>query len=557
MDLIPTKEGDPKMPNIASIIRDHVALSIRCVDRLYVNGYLPKLQTSGQLAYFMTEHLGKPIPSPALMRPLHERFTGAVEGLVRREAIPMVRFHRGQRKDSVAHEHRQHFADAQGVVFVGVAQERMRSFKAHRRGTASGSVTFDFSRQSVFINHYYFYFQDLDWGPGFLKIGSYAPYPVKLCLNGHEWAKQQLRREGIGFESLDNGFLSCADPERLQAICDRLGSADIQACFDRWSRRVPWPLSPELRAAGYEHRLTIWQMETSLTQVFDRPVYGRQFFEEVVREHLDLGRPDRVSALFPQRLTKRTPVPPHGYKTRVFVAGVEPSLHVDFKRSHVKQYFKEQRALRTETTINDPRDVGTTKALENLPYLRSVGEAINQRLLDAETLSQDCLLTDSGFERLQRPVVKEGQRCPALRFGDRRVMALLQAVCGFTHLPAGFRHRELRPRVAALLGNPDYSANQMTYDLRRLRRRGIIARITGTHRYVLTTFGLKAALFCSKLYLRILRPAWGAIEAPLRTAPRRLRQAFDRLTRELDRLVRQAKLKNLTQTSRNYAMGDA
>lgn len=545
------------MPNVASIIRDHVVLSIRCVDRLYVNGYLPKLQDSGQLAYFMTHHLDAPIPSPALLTPIRERLVGGIRRFAEREDIPLVRFERGERKDDTAARHRKSFGRAEGVVFVGSAQERMRSFKGRKRRTASGSVIFDFSRQPVYVSHYYFYFQDPEWGPGFLKLGSYAPYPVKLCLNGHEWAKQQLRQEGIGFESLDNGFLACDDPERLQAICDRLGPVDVQACFDRWSRRVPWPLSEGHRAAGYEHRLTLWQLETSLTQVFERPVYGRQFFDEVIREHLDLGRPNRVGALFPQRLTKRTPPPPHGYKTRVFVAGVDPSLHVDFKRSHVKQYFKEQRALRTETTINDPRDVHATKALHNLPYLRRVGESVNQRLLDAETLSHDCLLSESSFEKLQRPSVQDGHRCPALRFGDRRVLALFQALCAFAHLPAGFRHRDLRPRVAALLDDPDYHANQMTYDLRRLRRRGLIARIEGTHLYVITTYGLKVALFCSKLYLRVLRPAWTAIEATVCSTPHRLRQAFQRLTREVDRIVQAAHIKNLTRPSRLTATGDS
>jgi hypothetical protein len=165
------------------------------------------------------------------------------------------------------------------------------------------------------------------------RIASYLPYPVKLCLNGHEWVKQQLRRERIGFESLDNGFFTCDDPERLQAICDRLGAKDIQACFDRWSRRLPWPLTEEDRAAGYEHRLAIWQLETSLTQVFDQPVHGRQFFEEVLREHLDLGRPDRIALLFPRRLTKKTPPPPYGYRTRILTRDVTPTLRVDYKRS--------------------------------------------------------------------------------------------------------------------------------------------------------------------------------------------------------------------------------
>ena len=157
--------------------------------------------------------------------------------------------------------------------------------------------------------------------------------------------KQQLRRADVAFDSLDNGFLACADPTRLQAICDPLGPADVQAFFDRWTARLPSPLTAADRAAGYTHRLALQQVEVSLTQVFARPVQGRHFFEAVIRENLDLGRPDRVGLLFPLRLTKATPPPAWGYRTRVITDGVEPSLHVEYKSSHVKQYFKEQRAL--------------------------------------------------------------------------------------------------------------------------------------------------------------------------------------------------------------------
>ena len=188
------------------------------------------------------------------------------------------------------------------------------------------------------VNHYYFYVQDREWGPAFLKVGSYLPYPARLYLNGHEWAKRQLERAGIAFTALDNGFRWCADPDRLQQVCDALGPADVQAFFDRWVERLPWPLDPATRAAGYRHRLSLWQVEVSLTQGFDEPSWGRRLVERIIRENLDLGRPDRVSLLFPTRLTRATPPPPGGYRTRVLTRGVQPSLHVEFKHSHVKQY---------------------------------------------------------------------------------------------------------------------------------------------------------------------------------------------------------------------------
>jgi hypothetical protein len=205
--------------------------------------------------------------------------------------------------------------------------------------------------------------------------------------------------------------------------------------------------------------------------------------------------------------------------------------------------------LRTETTINNPYDFGVKKGLTNLAYLRRLGDSINRRLLEVEALSHHCLLSETAFERLQRPTLEDGHRTPALRFGDRRVMALLQALCHLTHVPAGFRNRTLRSEVATLLGDPHYGSGQMTYDLRRLRRKGLIARIAATHRYVLTTYGLKVALFFSKLYLRVLRPGWARIEESSRTAPRRLLQALQRVQTEIDRLVQAAHLQNLTQTS--------
>jgi hypothetical protein len=540
----PEQEAPLMTANIASILQDEVSLSMRCLDRLYVNGYVPTLQTSGQLVRFLRDHLGNLIPSPALFPPLHDRFTGAVAAFARREGVPVVHFERGQRKDDVASQLRAERPTTDGVVFIGVAQEKMASFKAQKRSSPHGGVQFDFSRQPVAVNHYYFYLHDRDWGPAFVKIGTYLPYPVKLCLNGHEWAKQRLREAGLAFESLDNGFLSCADPDRLQRLCDRLGPAEVQQFFDRWVARLPWPLTPRDRAAGYQHRLSLWQVEVSLTQVFTRPVHGRHFFEAVIRENLDLGRPDRVSLLFPTRRTCRTPAPAQGYRTRVLTAGVAPSLHVEYKHSHVKQYFKEERALRTETTINDPTDFAVRKGLASLDQLRTIGDTINQKLLEVERVSHSCALDQAVLDRLQQPTVEAGQRAAALRFGDPRVMALCQGLCHFAHLPDGFRNRDLRPLVASLLGRDltAYSRSAMSYDLRRLRLKGLLQRLPHTTRYRVTPLGLRVALFFAKIYLRLLRPGAAALAEPPDSLPRPLRQAFARVDAALADLWDQAQL---------------
>ena len=117
-------------PNMHSILQHHVSLAFSCIDRIYLNGYVPKLQTSGQLCYFLRDHLGFPIPSPALFRPMHDRFVHGVQDFAAAHQIPLIHFERGQRKDDIAAGHRARSLDPDGVVFIGVAQERAISFKA-------------------------------------------------------------------------------------------------------------------------------------------------------------------------------------------------------------------------------------------------------------------------------------------------------------------------------------------------------------------------------------------------------------------------------------------
>jgi hypothetical protein len=523
------------------LLREHVSLEVECVDRVYLNGYVPTLQTSGALVYFLQCHRGELIASPASLGQIGQAFVAAVEAFAREHNIPMVHFRKGQRKDAVVARYRRRFQAQEGVVVIGVAQEQVHSFKGRKETFGRKGVRFQFSRQSVFVKVYYFYVQDAEFGPAFIKIATYMPYPVKVCLNGHEWAKQQLRQAGVAFEALDNGFLRCADPERLQAVCQQLEPGWVHAFFEKWVARLPWPLTAADRQAGYHHRLSIWQMEVSQTHVFTRPIRGREFFEQLIRENLDLGRPDRVQLVFGRRVYRNTP---SRFVTRVIQAGVQPNLHLTYKHSGVKQYFKESRALRTETTINNPQDFGVGKDLSNWSYLRKLAATINQRLLETERVSQDCLLSAESFARVSEPTTTDtGQRAPGLRFGQPRVMALFAALSRFAPALNGFRHGDVRPIVQAVLNiSPEaYTASQMSYDLRRLRLKGLIARVAGRHVYILTSYGRRVAYLMTKLHQRIFNLA-GLALATAADAPATLATAFREIDAELERLVANAHL---------------
>jgi len=441
-----------------------------------------------------------------LVAPLSERFVTAIERFVETHGLDLITFKKGQRKDDVAQQYRASLTAEEGVLFVGKAQEKASVFRTEKRRRPDGSTYPWIYRSTTPVNHYYFYIVDRDFGPLFIKFCSYFPYAVKVCLNGHEWLKRQLTQRGIVYEPLDNGIRSTEAAARVPRIANTLDAAKIDAVFRKWLRRLPHPFAAAHRAAGYRYQLSILQAEFALTQVLDRPRTGRGFFEEVMRENLDLGRPDQMQLIFNRRVTRQTP---GHFRTRILTEGVVPSLHVDYKKSRVKQYHKEGQALRTETTINNTYDFEIGRALRNLPALREIGFAANRRLLRVEYLSHDCLIGDDHLDALTQPIVVDTQRAAALRVGDRRVLALMQMLCLFALSPTGFRHRDVRTPIAQLLGrDPDqYAAGQMTYDLRRLRLHGLIERVPHTHRYRLTERGARMAVLYVRVYARGFRPA--------------------------------------------------
>ncbi len=524
-------------PSVAETLEGHVTLDVECFDRMVFHAYIPLLQSGGGVVTFLREHRGQPIPSPALFAPIGGAFRSAVRRFAAEHDVPLVPFRSRQDKLATVRPYLDDAAAAgrEGVVAIGVAQERRSVWMGsvdHR--SPAGIPHYDFRRVERRITVFYFYLFDSQWGPASIQICSYAPYSAQLWCNGHERAKRQLDQAGIDYEPLRNGFLRCADPEGLQKICDEIGPAEVEALFHRWMKRIPLPLSAEDRAAGYDWSLSLRQIEYSRTLVLDRPALGRAFFAAVARESLHLGGPAEVSFLFGRRIVRRGRRPTAGrFHTRIHVAGVDPQLQIHYKSSRIKEYLKEGRALRVETVVNDPGDLGVLRRLRHLGELRERARQINRRMLALQRASIAPTLAASLFDEVALPDVRAGQRTVALRYGDPRVVALLGALSLALPQLVPFRNSELRPVVERLLLRP-YSSAQMSYDLRRLRAKGLIRRLERSHGYVPTPRGTEVALVFTKSYERFVRPllAIDAMDAPPGTAP-----AVRRALRTIDRYI--------------------
>jgi hypothetical protein len=536
------------MGTVARLLAENVSFRCTSVDRIGIRGYIPGLQYEGGLLRFLLER-GYRIPSPAGLTHNHDRLTSKLEDLVATSDVPVVRFRRDDCKEDIARPYQLAAVAAgrSGLVLVGKAQERASSWRgfvddahaAHR----PGHPHFSWRRMSSVPDHWYFYFWDGEWGPAFLKICGYAPYPLWACANGHEWAKCQLAKAGVDFEALDNGLRSVSDPALARAICARLGSGHVRDLLRRMMAVMPDPLTIEDRRAGFDWRFSIAQLEVSDTAVFDAPRRARAWFEAAIGDHLDLGRPERVALVVDRNVLNRgRNKTPGRFATEVITRDVAPHLQIHYKSSKVKAYLKEGRALRVETTINNASDFRVPKTLnaDNWRALRKLGAATNARFLAALGEGQPGLPDPATLESVVLPTTHDGQRAPGLRFGEPRTMALLASVAAFSHVVGGLTNKTLRQQMAVLWSH-DYSQSQASYDLRRLRLKGFIERVTRTNTYRVTAHGRRMATFFTKLAQRIVVPGLTELESlvrPPKATPQPVRDAWRAYERTLDALVR-------------------
>src|SRR5215470_6633009 len=267
-----TAQAEPKskLPQtVAEVLHQHVVLETESIDRMYLNVIVRRLQILEGALHFIRQQRKAKVLSTNAVEPMTRAFVQAIEQFVKDHQIPLITFEKGQRKDEVAAEMRAKFPQRDGVVFVGKAQERCTVYRTEKRHNPKKNTSYAWIvKSTALVNNYYFYCVDENFGPFFLKFCSYFPYNAKLCLNGHEYAKRQLDREQIPYQALDNSIRSCANPKRLQAICDSLSGDKIDAP----SAEMVTTIAPSLSGARPTGRIPIPNLHSSSRAVLDQSV---------------------------------------------------------------------------------------------------------------------------------------------------------------------------------------------------------------------------------------------------------------------------------------------
>jgi hypothetical protein len=528
------------MTTLADACGPAVAFTYRSIDRLILNAYIPTLQMPGAMVTFLREVWGKPILSPVVFKALTDRFVAAVHTFTETHRIPVLRATGRTGPGEMAQGALRSAARANrwGVVAVVVHQESARVFTSRHAG--GRRTNFWVHEERRLVNHYYFYLRDRAYGDGFVRISSYAPFQTRIWLNAHGYLAAQLRRRRLGFRTLDNCVVEVAKPAVLAEIAEHFDARLVEQIAQRWLAWVPDPLTAAERAAGYPWRLSVYQAEFSDNVIFHRTDVLNRVYEELLRDHLHLGRPDMLKVIFDRRIQRNTPGP---FKTRLLRQGVVSCLKVFYKRSFLKQYNKGGRVLRTEVCVNDPRDFRIGRSLVHLDYLGTVAYHAIGRFLKAQAVAVATALDRSTFERLVTPSVEGGHSVAGLRFGAPQVMRLLAALgcAGLTF--KAFSHAELRGLLVDCFGAAatDVTPARLSYQLTKLRGKGLLRKVEGRNRYTLTDRGYRVTLYCTKLHQRLLSPALDsldrAVKAALVGSPHRFDRALVNLNAEFDHLA--------------------
>jgi hypothetical protein len=494
--------------------QESIRLHYTCFDRILINVVVQLLQIPVNVVCFFRDERQQEVDRNVL-RSVSRQYHDWVEHYADQHQIPIVRpgDFEEERRENWVDDYFQNRADPFGVGVILKSRESARIALAEKSKTKP-----HIDLKNRFVEQYYFYLNDPEFGRAFFRICPYFPHNSRLCINGHEWLARQLTKENIAFTPCGNAFVECAHPQRLQELADHFSHEHIIPFAHRWLAQLVPTLTPaEQRRHGYGFRLFVSQVEYCDNIIFHERAALDRLHERLLDHNRTIGRPDRLAFIYGRRFQEQTVA---GIKTRVSdYKEINPVIRSEFKSTSIKQYVRDHVLLRTEGTSNYTPNLGVKKGIDNLPQLREAFHQGTQRYLEVQ---QDILETfvDRGqLQQLQEPTVNAtGRRTPGIKLTDRRLLAVMQAVVCFRFL-AGlgtFRTRDLLAQVIKALGTTteSYRLSQLRYDLSKLVAKGLVVKIRATHDYQLTPTGFRLCVVYLKLFHKLYAPLTAGILSP-------------------------------------------
>ena len=529
--------------------KDSIRWHYRCFDRILLNGLIqPFQQPERVVGFFNTYRQLYPV-SRHTLRGIAESFQSWLKGWAEKRNIPVVEAPKGRRDEFVEPYFKRAQPDATVVILK--AREPARIMTAIGD---SKTNRWHLAIANRWVVQYNFYINDRQWGRMFVRICPYLPFSARVCLNQHHWLANRMRADGIDFRQRANAFITCAAPERLQALAEELTPWDLLTCGQKWlARLTPFFTANERQNAGCQHRLFFSQVEFCDNLIFRRRAALDKLGERLLDANRTIGQPNKIATIFGRRITKH-----HRGKLQTEIADMNlpnPVIRSHYGNGFIKQYVRDHLILRTEPASNNVHDYGVKKSVQNLPVLRTALSAIADNYLNVQQDILETFIDRGQLRKLAEPTITPGgKRIPGLKLDHPRQLALMHALVRFANIATGntFTTADIHPEVIKALGCPAdrYTLASLRYDLAKLRAKGLVAKLSNSRRYQLLPQGYAICLVFLKLFERVYAPLTAGLLSPISADTRidqqkrsQLDRLYQRVVDDLDTLVRAIGLK--------------
>ena len=481
-----------------------------CFDRVVIHGYLGGLSRPGQVEYFFRTVLGQAVLSKEVLSRRSRDYQTWVESYARNHQIPMEWAAKGVRKEDyvapqLARMQRQH---KHGVYFIFKSMEQGNTFRSTVPRYPTQDPNFRIlAKQRSRFTHYYFYIHDEVLGPIVLRVASFFPFQITYWLNGHSFMEKVLQQKGVGFRKNDNAFLAVADPQALQQAADSFTPEVIRPRLEYWTFLLgPKFSSKERQAMNLGRFYSISQVEYCRNFIFKRNFPIHKIFERSCEFGLWRMTANKISETFGTRITKK--LKGKLYTTLEQIQHGHHVFRAYCRNSFLKQYEKFSTFLRNELCSNNLTEFGLKKGLDHLLAVRTKFLEITHRFAGFQAQGLNLHADFPLLQKLARPRLRGKVKFPGIQIHDTRMIRLLEVFLHASTQVTGWRAPQLLEAVLQTyrLSPTTYTLNQLRYDLRKLKGRGLLQRDGRRYAYRLTPQGTKVALIFLLFHQRLCGP---------------------------------------------------
>lgn len=514
---------------LETMYKDSIKFSYTSFDRMVIRGHVPILQGSdggGIVSWARSLE-----PDAVLTKEWLESFTAKFHINVKKFAeehnIPILPVNQHQEKNEIAQKYIPREKDFTGVYLIIKSREMTSSFASQTSIHNSNPRHRNITRQERCVDHFYFYILDKYWGPISIRFSSHLPFNVKVFLNGNRWLYKEASRQGLSVLADDNAIIGCGDPYRLQPIADLLGEKRIRSLCDHWTYKLlPVLTYQERHKSGFRYQWFLHQIEFSHNMVFKNPFALTKLFHSHVALNYEHFSPAQIERFFGHRhkgnYDKNCSLRINHQTEAVTV------LRIHSRGCSLKQYNKKQRVFRSEITTTNVRDLKVYKSLSNLAKLKKRMIEVLSSFQEAQYCAHQATGNCGQLTALAQPGKVASSRVAGIRLDNERILNTLALLPRLAHLPEGFRISDLRDLLAKV-AQTNFSASQVSYDLRKLRAKNLIDCVYGQRRYKLNAKGAAVAVVLPNLSQRLCNPLIGSILCPTESLlPERFNNPLDR-----------------------------